>query len=151
MVGTLDCPSGATVESEPVIPCDAPGICAEVDELGTSASSATAIRRMRSIGVSMDVLTIHSWRAVRLRMRESCSTSDASAVRLQDDAGRTWADSRSAPNWWVCGKDLFIASPDPFWFGRGHKYCSESCAISWVCRSSDMVGYFCKRTCAEHG
>ena len=88
--------SGATVEAEPVRLGDVSVVCIEVEELRTSAASAAAILRLRSMGVSMDVLTIHSCRAVRLRMRDSCSTSAASAVRPQDVVGRTWADSRSA-------------------------------------------------------
>jgi hypothetical protein len=77
-----DCSSrcGAGVGSGSMSLDDAPGICVEVEEMRTSASSAAAIRRLRSMGVSMDVLTVHSCRAVRLRMRESCSTSAASAV-----------------------------------------------------------------------
>ena len=80
---------GAVVGSGPVSLGDAPGICVEVEEMRTSATSTAAIRRLRSMGVSMDVLTIHSCRAVRLRIRESCSTSAASAVRPQDVVGRT--------------------------------------------------------------
>ena len=55
-----NCMSGATVEAEPVRLGDVSVVCIEVGELGTSAASAAAILRLRSMGVSMDVLTIHS-------------------------------------------------------------------------------------------
>ena len=64
------------------------GVCPEVG-CRSSSSSAAAILRLRSMGISIDVLTIHSCRAVRLRIRESWSTSDASAARPQGDVGRT--------------------------------------------------------------
>ena len=86
-----DCSSrgGAGVGSESVSLDDAPGICVEVEEMKTSASSTAAIRRLRRMGVSIDVLTIHSCRAMRLRMRESCSPTAASPVRPQDVVGST--------------------------------------------------------------
>ena len=55
----------------------------------SSAASAAAMRRLRRMGLSMDVLTIQSCRAVRLRMRDRRSTSDASADSPQADLGRT--------------------------------------------------------------
>ena len=52
-------------------------------------ASAAVIRRLRRMGVSMEVLTIQSWRAVRLRMRDSSRTSEERAVSPQGDVGRT--------------------------------------------------------------
>ena len=66
---------------------------ASVVVLFSASSSAAVIRRRRRIGDSIDVLTIHSCRAVRLSIRERCSTSEESAVRPQEVVGRACAAS----------------------------------------------------------
>ena len=84
---------GAEMEAESVssVGVGCASVCGRVTGglTASSAASAAAMRRLRRMGFSMDVLTIHSCRAVRLRMRDRSSTSEASAESPQADFGRT--------------------------------------------------------------
>ena len=85
--------TGAEMEavSEPAVGVGCTSVCGRgiVGLTASSAASAAAMRRLRRMGLSMDVLTIQSCRAVRLRMRDRSSTSEASADSPQADLGRT--------------------------------------------------------------